>query len=215
MKNENRQFDAQEQQMEEALSRALSDAAKAPEGLADRVMAASSPLLVQGSEFDALLALATNAEAPEDLADRVMAASVPLLAQTSAFEELLEAATKVEVPEGLADRVMSASLKELRGESPVIGRVGFALKMQRLALAACVVFAVLVAIQMDVNTPALAVQHNQLLSAEEEGHLLEDLDLGDYMYLADARELNFADISTELAGLQQDLELWQYGLLTE
>ena len=131
MKNENRQFDAQEQQMEEALSRALSDAAKAPEGLADRVTAASSPLLVQGSEFDALLALATNAEAPEGLADRVMAASVPLLAQTSAFEELLEAATKVEVPEGLADRVMSASLKELRGESPVIGRVGFALKMQR------------------------------------------------------------------------------------
>ena len=216
MKNENRQFDAQEQQMEEALSRALSDAAKAPEGLADRVTAASSPLLVQGSEFDALLALATNAVAPEGLADRVMAVSVPLLAQTSAFEELLEAATKVEVPEGLADRVMSASLKELRGESPVIGRVGFALKMQRLALAACVVFAVLVAIQMDVNTPTkIVLQHNHLLSAEEEGYLLEDLGLGDITYLADARETNYADISTELAGLQQDLVLLQYGLLTE
>jgi|GEM_PF-2322870 len=216
MKHENRQFDAQEKQMEEALSRALSDAVQAPEGLADRVMAASAPLLVQASELDALLALATNAKAPEGLADRVMAASVPLLAQTSAFEELLEAATKVEVPEGLADRVMSASLKELRGESPVIGRVGFALKMQRLALAACVVFAVLVAIRMDVNTPTkIVVQHNQLLSAEEEGYLLEDLDLGDYTYLADARELNFAEISIELTGLRQDLELWEYGLLTE
>ena len=216
MKNETRQFNASEQQMEEALSRALSDALSTPEGLTDRVMAASASHLRASAELDELIALATATESPQGLAERVMSASSSYLETPTAFEELLTEATKVAVPNSLADRVMFASVKELHGESPVIGHVGFAVKMQRLALAACLVFAVLVAIRMDVNTPTkIVVQHNQLLSAEEEGYLLEDLDLGDYTYLADARELNFAELSSELNGLRQDLELWQYGLLTE
>jgi hypothetical protein len=117
---------------------------------------------------------------------------------------------------------MAASLLELKGESPVIGRIGFTVKMQRLALAACVVFAVLVAIQMENSTPRVvttvtntAMQESHLLSPEEEGYLLDDLNLGDYAYIANARELSFAEVSFELNGLREDLELWQYGLLTE
>jgi hypothetical protein len=144
------------------------------------------------------------------------------------FQYALSRATKIEIPAGLEDRVMAASLREyaslreLQGESTVIGRVGFTVKLQRLALAACVVFAVLVAIQMEHSKPRVvttvtntAMQESHLLSAEEEGYLLDDLNLGDYVYLANARELNFAELSFELNGLREDIELWQYGLLTE
>ncbi len=223
MKNENRQFDPQEQYMEDALSKskALSPV-DAPEGLADRVMAASAPMLDQ---TPALLSEATHVDSPSGLADRVMAASAPMLGSPE-FQHALSSATKVEIPVGLEDRVMVASLPELQGESPIIGHVGFAVKMQRLALAACVVFAVLVAIRMDVHsTPRVVttvtsvlnptMQESHLLSAEEEGYLFDDLNLGDYAYLADARELNFAELSFELNGLREDIELWQYGLLTE
>ena len=77
MKNENRQFDPQEQYMEDALSKskALSPV-DAPEGLADRVMAASAPMLDQ---TPALLSEATHVDSPSGLADRVMAASAPML----------------------------------------------------------------------------------------------------------------------------------------
>ena len=216
MKNENRQFDSQEQKREDALSKMLSDT-HAPEGLAERVMATSAPMLDQKTSV--LLDEATHVDPPSGLADRVMAASAPMLAAPEFHTALIEA-TNVQIPVGLEDRVMAASLHELQDKSPVIGRVGFPVKVQRLAFAACVVFAVLVAIRMDVHsTPRVvtkvAIQESQLLSAEEEAYLLDDLNLGDYAYLADARELNYAELSSEINGLRQDLELWQYGLLTE
>jgi hypothetical protein len=181
-------------------------------------MAASAPMLDQTL---ALLDEATHLETPTGLAERVMAASAPMLGPPE-FQYALSRATKIEIPAGLEDRVMAASLRELQGESTVIGRVGFTVKLQRLALAACVVFAVLVAIQMEHSTPRVvttvtntAMQESHLLSAEEEGYLLDDLNLSQYAYLADARELNFEELSYELDGLREDLELWQYGLLTE
>ncbi|MBC8203425.1 MAG: hypothetical protein H8E91_06305 [Planctomycetes bacterium] len=221
MRNENRQFDPQEQKMEDVLSKALSGA-DTPKGLADRVMTASAPMLDQVS---ALLEETTHVTPPAGLAERVMAASAPMLGSPE-FQHALTSATKVHTPVGLEDRIMAASQHELQGESPVIGRIGFTVKMQRLALAACVVFAVLVAIRMDVHsTPRVVTtttsvtnaptQENHVLSAEEEGYLLDDLDLSEYAYLADARELNYTALSFELNGLREDLESWQYGLLTE
>ena len=218
MKNENRQPDPQDQQLEAMLTRALATVTQTPEGFAERVMDASAPLLCSAMDpaLETMLYAATHVDVPVGLSDRVMAASLPIVEENSNVGMLLAKATKVEIPVGLADRVMSASIQKLYGESPVIGRIGFTLKMQRLAIAACIIFGVLVAIQMDTTkSTKIIVQHNQLLSVEEEGFLLEDLDLGDYTYLADARELNFTELSSELNGLRQDLELWQYGLLTE
>ncbi|MDP7008579.1 MAG: hypothetical protein QGI78_03310 [Phycisphaerales bacterium] len=222
MKNENHQFDAQELQLEAMLTEALSDVhtPEEPSELADRVLHASSHLLGAGKQLDALISKSSESMQPEGLADRVMAASAPLLSQSSELAALLSEATHVATPEGLQDRVFSASVTDLRAESPVIGRVGFAVKMQRLALAACVVFAVLVAFRMDLTTApqptrTIAVQNNQLLSVEEEGYLLEDLNLGEYAYLTDTRELDFVAIASEFNGLREDLELWQYGLLNE
>ncbi len=216
MNNENPQFDAQEQKMEVVLSKALSGV-DAPEGRADRVMTASFPKL---DHLD-LLEEATCVDTPAGLADCVMVASVSMLGSPE-FQNALSSVSKVKTPLGLEDRVMAASLLELKGESPVIGRIGFTVKMQRLALAACVVFAVLVAIQMENSTPRVvttvtntAMQESHLLSPEEEGYLLDDLNLGDYAYISNARELSFAEVSFELNGLREDLELWQYGLLTE
>jgi hypothetical protein len=216
MNNENPHFDAQEQKMEVVLSKALSGV-DAPEGLADRVMTASFPKL----DHLELLEEATCVDTPAGLADCVMVASVSMLGSPE-FQNALSSVSKVKTPLGLEDRVMAASLLELKGESPVIGRIGFTVKMQRLALAACVVFAVLVAIQMENSTPRVvttvtntAMQESHLLSPEEEGYLLDDLNLGDYAYIANARELSFAEVSFELNGLREDLELWQYGLLTE
>jgi hypothetical protein len=216
MKNENPQFDAQEQKIEVVLSKALSGV-DAPEGLADRVMTASFPML---DHLD-LLEEATCVDTPAGLADCVMVASASMLGSPE-FQNALSSVSKVKTPLGLEDRVMAASILALKGESPVIGRIGFTVKMQRLALAACVVFAVLVAIQMEHSKPRVvttvtntATQESHLLSAEEEGYLLDDLNLGDYVYLANARELNFAELSFELNGLREDIELWQYGLLTE
>jgi len=218
MKNENPQFDSLEQMMEDDLTKALSRT-EIPEGLTDRVMAASAPKLDQTL---ALLGEATYSEPPTGLTEGVMAASTSMLGSPE-FHNALSRATKIETPAGLEDRVMAASLRELQSEPTVIGRVGFAVKLQRLALAACVVFAVLVAIRMDVHsTPrvvtkatTVTTQESQLLSAEEESYLFDDLNLSEYTYLADARELNFKELSYELDGLREDLELWQYGLLTE
>ena len=197
MKNEKRQFDAdkphvpwsaKEQEVEDGLSQCLSNS-KIPRGLAQSIMAASAPLLPSPSEDTEL-------------------------------EVLLEVAMKVKAPTGLTDRVMAASLPELRGESSVIGRVGFVETIQPLALAACIVFAVFVAIRMDIGSTTrvieqIALQDNKVLGVEEEGYLLDDLSLGEYAYLADTRELDFAELAVELNGIRNGLELWQYGLLTE
>jgi hypothetical protein len=177
-------------------------------------------MLARDTELEELISVALQLGVPAGLSDRIMAASAPLVSQTSELDDLLVEATKVKMPIGLADRVMRASLADLHGESPAIGHIGFAIKMQRLALAACVVFAVLVAIRMGVHstphiTTHVVLHESQLLSPEEEGYLLDDLNLGEYAYLADARNLSFTELSSELNGLHQDLELWQYGLLTE
>ena len=54
-----------------------------------------------------------------------------------------------------------------------------------------------------------------MLSFEEEALLLEDLNLSEYAYLADTRELAFADVADSFNNMRADIELWQLGLLTE
>ena len=182
----------------------------------------SAPWSSQDQKVEDLLAKAHCSEVPEHLAERVMAASAPMLSispEDVELAELLDVAAQVATPAGLADRIMAASAPQL-GKQPVIARIGFVGTVQRLALAACVVFAVLVAIRLDQGSSPrtvdlLAFQGNKILSVEEEGYLLEDLNLGEYAYLADTRELDFNEIATELNGLRRDLELWQYGLLAE
>ena len=88
-------------------------------------------------------------------------------------------------------------------------------------MAACIVLAVLAAVRFGAQPKlqheriAVAVATVEVLSVEEEGLLLEDLDLTEFDYLASTRELAFADVALSMNSLRNDLELWQYGLLTE
>ena len=93
----------------------------------------------------------------------------------------------------------------------------------KVALAACVAFAILVAIRFGTQsqTPAhlqpsqLEIASSNVLSAEDEELLFEDLNLSEYAYLTDTRELAFADVAIGLNSMRSDIELWQYGLLTD
>ncbi len=81
----------------------------------------------------------------------------------------------------------------------------------------------LVAIRFGTQTPSptelqpsqLQIASNNVLSAEDEELLFEDLNLSDYAYLTDTRELAFADVAIGLNNMRSDIELWQYGLLTD
>ncbi|MBC8201663.1 MAG: hypothetical protein H8E86_06400 [Planctomycetes bacterium] len=169
----------------------------------------------QEREIDGLLIEAMQISPPAGLSNRIAAASTDAL-----LEGQLAVALAPTAPEGLSNRVFTASVSSLQGTPAVIGRVGLTTTWRQVAMAACVVFAVLVAIrfgaqpqQQERNAVAIAVV--EVLSVEEEGLLLEDLDLTEFDYLASTRELAFADVALSMNSLRNDLELWQYGLLTE
>ena len=137
----------------------------------------------------------------------------------SAVEQRLDAlvgqALASQAPPGLSQRVGRASAAFLAAApQPVILRLDRRVAVRRLALAACVGLAALVAVRVAVTpVPTLAV--GGVLSVEAESQLLEDLDLGQYAYLAETRDLAFVDLAADLDAIRADLELWQYGLLTE
>ncbi len=172
-------------------------------------------------KIDDLLADAMQVPVPEGLADRIATASKDAL-----LEGQLDVALKVQIPTGLSKRVFAASMSSLHETPTVIGRVGHMVLWRQVAMAACVVFAVLVAIRFGtqsskqqtqplVERNSVAVLDAEVLSVEEEGLLLEDLDLTEFDYLAGTRELAFADVAESMNSLRNDLELWQYGLLAE
>jgi hypothetical protein len=173
--------------------------------------------------IESLLAETLAIQTPEGLADRVAHASREYLLESSAktLEQSLDVALSVDVPEGLSSRVFDASVSQLHGVQPVvIARIGRSVAWRQLALAACVLFAVLVAIRfgsepMDQPSQQPVVVSNTVLSVEDEELLLEDLNLSEFVYLADSRELAFVDVAESLNGLRNDIELWQYGLLSE
>jgi glycosyltransferase A (GT-A) superfamily protein (DUF2064 family) len=178
-------------------------------------------LAPQEREIERLLGEAMKISPPAGLSSRIAAASTDAL-----LEGQLAVALVTTAPDGLSNRVFKASVSSLHETPAVIGRIGFSATWRKLALAACVVFAVFVAVRFWAQPQpqpqtqpheriAVAVATVEVLSVEEEGLLLEDLDLAEFDYLATTRELAFADVALSMNSLRNDLELWQYGLLTE
>ena len=179
-----------------------------------------SELTPEERRLEQLLFEALGVTPPAGLADRVAQASVTSIAgvHDQRFEYQLDAACSYPCPEDLASGVYAASVSTLlrstaHDSDAVVARIGQPVHWQKVALAACLTFAALVAIRVGVsnhqNTGTLPmIAHNNVLSVEEEELLLDDLNLSEYIYLADTREFAFAD-------LRYDIELWQYGLLTE
>ena len=173
-------------------------------------------LAPQEREIEGLLGEAMNISPPAGLSSRIAAASTDAL-----LEGQLAVALVSTPPEGLSDRVFTASVTSLHETPAVIGRVDLTVAWRQVAMAACVVFAVLVAVRFGAQPQpqheqiVVAVATVEVLSVEEEGLLLEDLDLTEFEYLASTRELAFADVALSMNSLRNDLELWQYGLLTE
>ncbi len=168
--------------------------------------------------IDSKLSKALQEYAPQGLEDRIAQASAPHL-HSLAIDLLLDEAFFTVVPEGLEQRVFNVSRDNLLSGQTVIATLGQNVFWRQASLVACILFAVFLAIRFD-QKPNKIVQpvqmaSNTVLSLEEEELLFEDLNLGQYSYLADTRELAFADLAVSLEGLRDDLELWQYGLLTE
>mgnify|MGYP006424697355 CR=1 FL=1 len=178
-------------------------------------------LSAEERQIDDLLFDAMYEPVPEGLSDRIATASTNAL-----LEGQLDVALKVHISAELSQRVFAASVSSLQDSPAVIGRVGHTVVWRQVAMAACVIFAVLVAIRFGtqssqqqsqpfVDRTLVAVLDTDILSVEEEGLLLEDLDLTEFDYLSDTRELAFADVAESMNSLRNDLELWQYGLLGE
>lgn len=168
-----------------------------------------------------LLDIAMKVTAPRGLSERVAEQSIHSL--QGKLHKQLDVACAVHQRDGLASRCFEASVTSLQVEDDrdsVIAHIDSRAKWHEVALAACLVFAALVAIRFGMQTqPEMTaekvVASNNDLSVEELELLLEDSNLGEYTYLADTRELAFADVSESFNLLRDDLELWQYGLLSE
>lgn len=178
-------------------------------------------LTQQELALDAMLGEAFAPITSAQRVSRIAAASAALLPASvqsepdTSMDEQLHVALAVDAPSGLADRVWNASAPYLYGQ-PVLATIGSSVVWRQAALAACVVFAVLLAIRFSPEQSTnLQIATSEVLTVEEEGLLLADLNLGEYAYLADTRELAFADVAIDFDMLRDDLELWQYGLLQE
>ncbi|MDE1038252.1 MAG: hypothetical protein OR996_05345 [Phycisphaerales bacterium] len=179
-------------------------------------------LTQQELALDAMLGEAFAPITSAQRVSRIAAASAALLPASvqsepdTSMDEQLHVALAVDAPSGLADRVWNASAPYLYGQ-PVLATIGSSVVWRQAALAACVVFAVLLAIPFspEHSTNLQIASTSEVLTVEEEGLLLADLNLGEYAYLADTRELAFADVAMDFDMLRDDLELWQYGLLQE
>jgi hypothetical protein len=169
-------------------------------------------------KLEALLSLALEVNPPADLAARVAEASQALL--DANLEQQLDVALACTPPEHLASKVFDSSVALLHQEPiAVIARVKPSIAWQQLALAACLMFAALVAIRVGPQTQLQTQPQSQpftaalaLLSVEDEELFLED---SGYAYLAGTRELAFADVAASFNSLRNDVEMWQNGLLSE
>ena len=181
-----------------------------------------SEMSSQERQIDALLGDALAVPTPEGFADRIAIASQDQLAQAcdQVLEQQLGRAFATSVPEGLASRVYATSIHDLHNEQPtVIARIDRRVVWREVALAASIVFAVFVAIRFGPEqasvSPQPQIASNAVLSIEVAELLLEDLNLSEYAYLTDTREFPFADVAVGFQNLRNDIELWQYGLLSD
>lgn len=164
-------------------------------------------------QLELLLDEAMHVDAPSGLADRIAIASADAL-----LEGQLDKALDVRFPDNFASRVFDASVTSLQQPQEAVEPIAHTVIWRQVAMAACVVFAVLVAVRfgaMQQTAPTNDKVIAQVLSVEEEGLLLEDLQLEEYDYLSGTRELAYAEVAESLNSLRNDIELWQYGLLTE
>ena len=177
--------------------------------------------------LEQLLPEAMGVTPPAGLSDRVQQASIGAISQADdlQFKQQLDEACSYRCPVDLSASVYSASVASLHGvatpdSAPILARVGTPVQWRQVALAACLTFAALISIRIGVtnsqNTNIVStIASNSVLSFEEEALLLEDLNLSEYAYLADTRELAFADVADSFSNMRADIELWQLGLLTE
>ena len=177
--------------------------------------------------LEQLLSEAVGVTSPAGLSDRVEQASIGALsgADNLHFEQQLDVACSYRCPVDLSASVYAASVASLHGEAtsdsaPVLARIGTPVQWRQVALAASLTFAALISIRIGVTNSqdtnvVSTIASNSVLSFEEEALLLEDLNLSEYAYLADTRELAFADVADSFNNIRADIELWQLGLLTE
>ena len=128
-------------------------------------------------------------------------------------------------PVDLASSVYAASVSSLHSvetlsQDPVLERIDSSVQWRQVALAASLTFAALISIRIGVtnsqnpNLPP-TIASNNILSFEDEAILLEDLNLSEYVYLTDTREMAFAEVAESINNMRADIELWQYGLLID
>ena len=176
--------------------------------------------------LEQLLPEAMGVTPPAGLADRIEQASVGAISGATdlQLEQQLDEACSYNCPEDLSASVYAASVASLHGvvndAELVLARIGSPVQWRQVALAACLTFAALVSIRIGVtnsqNTPSFSTfASNSVLSLEEEALLLEDLNLSEYAYLTNTRELAFADVAESFNSMRADIELWRLGLLTE
>jgi len=184
-------------------------------------------LTPQERRLEQLLPEAVGVTPPAGLSDRVEQASIGAIsgADDLQFEQQLDEACSYRCPVDLSASVYATSVASLHGATtsdsePVLARIGTPVQWRQVALAACLTFAALISIRIGVtnsqNTHVIStIPSNSVLSFEEESLLLEDLNLSEYAYLADTRELAFADVADSFSSMRADIELWQLGLLSE
>jgi hypothetical protein len=177
--------------------------------------------------LEQLLPEAVGVTPPTGLSDRVEQASIGAIsgADNLQFEQQLDEACSYRCPIDLSTSVFAASVASLHGvatpdSEPVLARIGTPVQWRQVALAACLTFAALISISIGVtnsqNTNVIStIALNSVSSSEEEAWALEEYYLSEYPYLADTRELAFADVADSFSSMRADIELWQLGLLFE
>jgi len=177
--------------------------------------------------LEQLLFEALGVTPPTGLADRVEQASIGAIsgADDLQFKQQLDEACLYRCPVELSASIYAASVASLHGAAtsdsePVLARIGTPVQWRQVALAACLTFAALISIRIGVtnsqNTNVISpIALNSVPSSEEEAWALEEYDLSEYAYLADTRELAFADVADSFSSMRADIELWQLGLLFE
>ena len=184
-------------------------------------------LTPQERRLEQLLPEAVGVTPPAGLSDRVEQASIGAIsgADDLQFEQQLDEACLYRCPVELSASVYATSVASLHDATtsdsePVLARIGTPVQWRQVALAACLTFAALISILISVtnsqNTNVIStIALNSVPSSEDEALLLEDLNLSEYTYLADTRELAFADVADSFSSMRADIELWQLGLLSE
>ena len=184
-------------------------------------------LTPQERRLEQLLTEAVGVTPPAGLSDRVEQASIGAIsgADDLQFEQQLDEACSYRCPVELSASVYATSVASLHGAAtpdsePVLARIGTPVQWRQVALAACLTFAALISIRIGVtnsqNTNVIStIALNSVPSSEEEAWALEEYDLSEYPYIADTRELAFADVADSFSSMRADIELWRLGLLSE